>query len=261
MAQARIILVAAKTRIDSIVVGDRIPVVAEPGLVILQQRRGPKLREAEVTDVVQVIDDALDVAAVAREAIGPIDLVVGIARHDIVLNVAVGEAVGHYQVDRIGGGEAAPVGGTGSTGAQREFAPRHFVAGAQEPDGKVAGAGVRINAQVDEQVVRIVHALGAQQPHSGVVELRRERCHMIAVHQQLQFGMPEADPPAFRFQPLYRGQRACAQCACVQSGRHGRQRPQYSQRHQHPDHRMPRQFMPAAGNNRPCTRPWRPPWR
>ncbi len=99
---------SAEAGLDRVHIGGAVAVVvAGPG-VVLQDGREPDGGDAELLEVVEVIDDALEVAAVIR--VGVVRSKAGEpagALFDEALDaLAVGEAVGHDEVEDVGGGEA-----------------------------------------------------------------------------------------------------------------------------------------------------------
>lgn len=73
--QVAVLLVRSEAGVDAVVVGAGVAVVRSFGLVVEQQGRGPDDRCPEVGNVVQVVADTLDIAAVAAEegfAVGPL---------------------------------------------------------------------------------------------------------------------------------------------------------------------------------------------
>ena len=115
--------VVAETWVDMVIVAARIAVVGLEILVVEKHGRGPQGRDAEILEVVEVIDDALDVAAMAGEGYlavaffldlgdaprygGAVVIGLGLGGPAVVVGrVAVGETVRHDQVDKIGRREA-----------------------------------------------------------------------------------------------------------------------------------------------------------
>ncbi len=191
------VLVAAHARIGAVQVGDRIAMVGVGGLVVLQHRRGPQLGEAHAGDVVQVLADAGDVAAVATvrmRAIGGF----GHAGHAVVAGIAIGEAVRGDQVDRIARIEAATLRGAGVACVQSPPMGGNHLAGFDELDVERARRCIARDVDGDEQVVRIVGGLHVDDGHAGA---RQPRCRCrdaLAVDQQLDPVVAHPDPPAGR---------------------------------------------------------------
>jgi hypothetical protein len=80
--EAHEVLVAAVARVDLVVVRGRVAVVRGGRHVVLDQRRRPQLGEAQRGDVVEAVDRALDVAAVASAR-----LAVGLFQHAATLSL------------------------------------------------------------------------------------------------------------------------------------------------------------------------------
>ena len=87
----------------------------------------------------------------------------GHARHLVDARIAVGEAVGHHQVDGVLRSEALAVGRAGGAGAQGVAQRR-----ASQVQHQFAGRGGGGDLEVDEQVVGAVGAVAALEPHAGV---------------------------------------------------------------------------------------------
>ena len=113
--------VVAEAGVDMVIVRAGIAVIALIGLVVQQERRIPDGRRAQVRHIVQVVDDALEVAAVAGHGIltvhsvrggrngprmaGAVDVFPALPLL-IVVHEGRGKAVRHDQVDHIGRGIA-----------------------------------------------------------------------------------------------------------------------------------------------------------
>ena len=93
--------VAAEAGIDVVVVGAGVAVVGAPGGVVLQQRGAPDGRGAQVTDVVQVIDDSAKVSAVAGAGVLPVGFFHRGVR-TVNGRVAVRETVRDNEVQKVG---------------------------------------------------------------------------------------------------------------------------------------------------------------
>ncbi len=98
-------LVAAEARVDAVVVAASIAVIGALRLVVEQQRRAPHGRSAQIGDIVEPVDDALQVAAVAAAHVAAVGLL-GRVGGRVVRRIAVGEAVGHDKVYHVGRREA-----------------------------------------------------------------------------------------------------------------------------------------------------------
>ena len=108
-----ILLVGAEARIHLIVIGRGIAVVgrvdALVGPVVLQHRCEPQGRHAKLLEVVEMLAYASQVAAVSQRRFRAVAGLVAHAFDDIVLRVAVGEAVGHEEVEHVGVAESLMV--------------------------------------------------------------------------------------------------------------------------------------------------------
>ena len=162
--QVAVLLVRSEAGVDAVVVGAGVAVVRSFGLVVEQQGRGPDDRCPEVGNVVQVVADTLDIAAVAAEEGFAVGLLLRVGGR-IVFGIAVGEAVGHEEVDHVRGREAPAL--------CRTFAAcRDFVGHLELPpllrEDEVVGArcGRGIDGDIDEEVVGAVGLVGRRDLHA-----------------------------------------------------------------------------------------------
>ena len=104
VGEAAVVGQRTQARLDGIHIGGAVAVVVARGRVVLKDRREPDRGDAELLQIVEVIDDALEVAAMVGVR------VVAVGRRGagqaIVGRVAVSEAVRHDEVEDVGGGEA-----------------------------------------------------------------------------------------------------------------------------------------------------------
>ena len=100
--QLAIILIATQSRVNPIVVGDRIAVIRTPHIVLLY-RSGPDGSDTQLVEVIQCHAYACEVAAMTSEVIPrfPIDLRLYHTRHIVQSWIAIDETVGHQQVNHI----------------------------------------------------------------------------------------------------------------------------------------------------------------
>ena len=193
-----------------IIVRAGIAVVGLPGLVVQQQRRAPDGRGAQVFHIVQMVYDALQVAAVTGHGIGTVHLVrqlghrpryqgavfIGLFRHR-----GAGKTVRHDKVHHIGRGEAFPLGASLLPGLdQVGIADGLPFAGKEEIIGPGPGRCIHLHIHEDEVgVVGLVHLLDTEAlSGDGDVTGRDIR----SLHHQLQAGF-HPRPPAQGFHPAY----------------------------------------------------------
>ena len=182
--QLLILLIGSVTGVDVIIVGAGIAVVGAMAGVVPQQRGAPESRSAQIGNVIQMVDNALQVAAVAAHGLLPVGLFVRIGRR-VDGRVSIGKTVGDDEVDQVGGSEAPPLGAS--------FGPLVNLVGIAygdavflENEGIGARLGLGINLQVDEEVIGTVglvqgldgHAGGSFQGDIGLADV-------LSVYQQL----------------------------------------------------------------------------
>ena len=98
--EAAVVLIAAETPVDMIVVGACIAVVGGCRLVVLEERSVPDGGHAEVSNIVQLAADACDVTSVAAEE-GLLVHALHIAGHCVKALVPIHEAVRHDEIDEV----------------------------------------------------------------------------------------------------------------------------------------------------------------
>mmetsp|Transcript_29817 Transcript_29817/g.53979 ORF Transcript_29817/g.53979 Transcript_29817/m.53979 type:complete len:423 (+) Transcript_29817:575-1843(+) len=189
--EVEVVLVAAETRVDLVEVGRGVAVVAVGRAVVFDQRRRPHLGEAQVGDVAQMPAQAGEVAAMAAAGVGAIRRLLHAA---LAAAAALGEAVGHDEVDRILGAEAAALGRAGGTRTQR-IAQRV----ARQVQRQLARRGPGADVEVDEQIVRAARAVAAAQRDAGIgLQRRLGGGDPGTMQHQLQRGVAHAHPPVGR---------------------------------------------------------------
>jgi hypothetical protein len=196
--------------------------------VVFDQGRGPQLGEAEAGDVVEAVDRALDVAAVAPAGL----LAVGLFQHagDAVVGwIAVGEAVRHDLVDGVTVAEPLAHGGTRLACAQL-IRVAQGCAVAREHDVEAAGFRLRRDLEIDEQVIGVRDPGSGGDAHARVVDGRLQLADARPMHHQLHAAVAHAGPPEGRFQVFDgrrgdgRRQASGGEEKCCKRASHGRTR-------------------------------------
>ena len=191
-----ILLVGAEARINAIVVGGGVAVVGGVfplgvGRVVLQHGREPQGGDAELGEVVEVLSDAFEVAAVAQRRLGAV-FAIGVHPLDLRGMVfTLCEAVGHQQIEYIGVGESLAL--VACHVALFQFVGDGGVLVAL-CEGQRQRAGLAaFHVQIDQQVVRRVEA------HDGVdfraVGLNFGLADALAIDHQLQRRVFQARVP------------------------------------------------------------------
>ena len=109
-----VLVVGAEARVYLVVVGRGIAViggvvVVSVGRIILQYGGEPQGRDTQFVEVVQVLADALHVAAMAQRGLRAVVAVGLHARYLVVVRATRGEAVGHQQIEHVADVEAPAV--------------------------------------------------------------------------------------------------------------------------------------------------------
>ena len=243
--------VVAEARIDVVIVSAGVAVVGLLRLVVQQQRGVPDGRRAQVGDIVQMVDDALEVAPVPGHRILAVDIirrfgngprnggavVIGLAfPGPVVAGAAGSEPVGHDQVNHVGRRETGAVGTPLLPLADQirildllDAIAHHQIIGAR--------GGMGLDFHVHEQVVRAGGRMGGRNDDAlAALDADFLRADPRALHHQLQRGF-HPGPPAKRFHPGYfLGRRIRhlrgieLRLATGQSGRHRRRRQRFHKR-------------------------------
>ena len=194
------LFVAALARVHPVEIRGGIAMIRKLRHGVLEHGIQPDCGKAESRDVVEPIDDAPDVAAVAPPGQAPVKDVPQ-ALDFIVFGIAVGEPVRCDQVNRIGGGKSQGVFRVLVAFVQA-IGVSDGVIVAREDEVEFPGLGVGADIQAQEQIVRIARGDDLVDRDARPVDARRQRTHVFAVDQQFQFRVLESDPPVRRLDPL-----------------------------------------------------------
>ena len=187
-------VVGAVAGVDVVVVGAGVTVETGVALVVECEGRTPDGSDTEVAEIVEMVDDALDVAAMTAEGILTVGALDG-GGGGIVCGVAVGEAVGHDEIDHVGRGETLAlsrafntlvkgVGITPSAGRGRE------------EKVESAGRGSSINGQIDEEVVGAVGLVDSRDADTiKALDADVASANAVGMHKKLK-RLFHARPPA-----------------------------------------------------------------
>ena len=97
-----VILIRAEPRVHIIIIGDGISVIRLHFHVVLEHWCGPDGRDAELSKIVEAVGHAFQVAAMPGHRYVAVADRLTHAFHYVVLPRAVGETVGHEQVNHVG---------------------------------------------------------------------------------------------------------------------------------------------------------------
>ena len=228
VAEAAVVFVGAEAGIYLIVVGGGIAVVGGEAVflirrVVLQHGREPEGCHAEFLEVVEVLDDAVEVAAVAQAGFRA---VFDVGAHAFDLLGMVGtlcKTVGHEHVEHVGIGEADTLFALHLTGFQligHLHALRALDGATLEGELHRAGLGLA-EVHVDEQVVGGVEAHEAVDGDTGVVG--GDILHIadaLSIDHQLHLGILHPHIPVGGLNPVNHCFFCCThrQYVCHQDG-------------------------------------------
>ena len=109
VAESAVVIIAAEARVYLIIIRGGIAMIGTiavtVGRVVLQDRREPQGCHAQLIEIIEVLADALEVAAMPEIGVGTVALVAVHRDELVVLHRAGGKAVGHQLVEHIGAGE------------------------------------------------------------------------------------------------------------------------------------------------------------
>ena len=211
-------LIIAEAGVDVIVVGASIAVVTLPVLIIQEERRAPDGRSAQVGHIVQVVDDALEVAAVAGHGILAVhgvgqlgnlplhgrSVIVGRdygAIAGLVGGIAVGKAVRHDKVYHIGRSEAFPLGTPLAAGLYAVGILEPAAVFPLEEEIMDGSRGGRAHLHVHKHEVGAVGGMYLLDFEVFTARRNLRKSDIGALHHELEVGF-HAGPPEQGFYPL-----------------------------------------------------------
>ena len=195
IGEPEIFLVGAEARIDPVVIGGGVAVIGPLRLVVLEQRIEPDGGVAHVGEVVEVVRDAGQVAAVPSMVV----FAVWSLQHPldgIITGIAIGETVRRDQAD----GVAAIVARDLPPGpfAQRKGSAADGLAIAlllQPVQFDFTGFRPLFDAEVDEGIVGAVPVGDPADGDAGVVDLHLKTGQVVAMDHQLDPFLGHVHPP------------------------------------------------------------------
>ena len=147
-------VVVAEACIDMVIIGAGITVIGGHRKVVFDKRCTPDRGGTEVADIIEIVDDTLDVSAMASERLAAVCLVRH-SFHRVVRRVAVCEAVRHDKINHVCGSEACTLRRTFPAGSDliRIFERLTVL---REYDVICARPGICSYLHIDKKVVRTV---------------------------------------------------------------------------------------------------------
>ena len=156
--------------------------LAVVGRVVLQHGREPESCHAELSEIVEVLAQALKVAAVTQRGLRAVHLI-GVEALDLKVLAARCEAVGHEHVEHVGVGEALTVFALHVASLQLIVDVGLVLA---RLEAELHGAGLRVlDVHVDKQIVGTVETHERVDLHAGIVGRHLGRADVLAIHHQL----------------------------------------------------------------------------
>ena len=185
--------VGAVTGVHLVKIRNRVAVVRVGGHIVFEQRIDPHACNAEVFQVVNVVADALDVAAVSSVGVGIVGLFQH-SRHIVVVGVAVGKTVGHKHIEQVLVRKTTAalcalldfVGNCGLALFRRAVLQENF---------KFFGL---TDLEIQEQIIAVSHALLAHEGGVSGVDCSLVTTDVVAINEQLQAIVLETRIPKFR---------------------------------------------------------------
>ena len=150
------LLIAAEAGVNAVMVRRQVTVVGIDRHVAFEKGAQPDRRKSHAVDVVQAVCNALQVTAMAAVGVSTVELVVEKVEL-VVIGIAVREAVRHDHVNRVGGAQSRDVIPVGIFLSQLER-PLDRVLAFREHDVDDAGLRIRTDIEINEQVIRAIHA-------------------------------------------------------------------------------------------------------
>ena len=202
-----VFFVRTEARVDTVVVGGGISVIgtvfpAVSRTVILQYRREPKGCHTEVGEVIEVLADAFQIAAVPQTRFVAVAELILHPLDDVVLRIAVGEAVGHEHVQNIRVVKPFPVGTGHGTGFELDLLSGGLIVFVCEAEGYFSWLRI-FQVEVNEEIVRRVEADDRIYPCIRIVGGHIRELDVLAVDHQLECRILHPGEPAGRLDARY----------------------------------------------------------
>ena len=180
------------TRVDMVVIRTGVAVVRAPRGIVPEDRRTPEGGGAEVGDIIEMVDNSLDVTAMAAHRRIPTHLLRGQGR-GIIGRVPIGKAVRDDQVNEVGRSETLPVGGTRLAGRNLIRIADHIV---PLPEYQGIGTGLRFlrHLHIHEEVIGAVGRMDCLHFQSFSLNSDIIIADSLPVHEQLQVGLHPRPP-------------------------------------------------------------------
>ena len=213
--ESRPVGVSSEARIDFIIIGGGVAVVRTARHIVFEHGAAPYGRHTQRVDVVEMVADALDIAAVARGRLRAVCFGI-VGKLSIGGNgvFSLGKAVGHEEVEHIGGIEALIV-LPFAVARQQRIIYGGLTAVEAESYRHLSRPGVRCDSEVEELVVGAVefHLFG--QRDAGIIGAHFGIADAGSRHHNLECVVVHSHPPAWRLyiayhRSLFRSEQRCA---------------------------------------------------
>ena len=225
VAETLVVLVRSESWIYAIVVRCRIAVIGRETVlrvrrVVLQHRCEPECRHAQFLEVVQVLPDTVQVAAMPEARLRAV-LHVGSHPWNLLGVVgALGEAVGHQHIEHVGVGESQSLLALLLARLQLELFTVHLSLFTSEVQRHRSRLRI-LQIHVDEQIVGRVETHQTVDLHAGIV--RRHVLHVadtLSVDHQLHRGVLHPYEPVCGLNSVNHTFLCCTHChyVCHQDG-------------------------------------------
>ena len=151
--------IPAEAGVDLVMVRDGIAMVAGPGLVVEEHGVEPEGVDTEGIEVVHVLGNALEVASVPGIHLGTVDALFAQSFDCVIRGIAIGEPVGHDQVEGGARDHAHSSRGPGRGCVDRVGEAGGLVLGRPEDEFMFTRSAHGCGPQVYKEVVRMAPAL------------------------------------------------------------------------------------------------------
>ena len=210
-----VLLVGSEAWIYTIVIGGSVTmigtVLAIIRTVILQDRSKPQGGYAQLVEIIQMLADSLQVATMTKTWCRAVAGLVTHVLECIVLQIAIGKAVGHQHVEHILVRETDALVTRHLTVLQHILHLLRLLA-LLEVERHLSCLGT-IEIEIHQEIVRRIEAGDAIHLHTRIIHRNIGILDILSIHHQLERGILHAHIPVGRFNAAYVDCRIHTYCA------------------------------------------------